>query len=342
MKKIAKKILPKWLYSLFTRLFIIINKYQIRYKFIQVYKKDRNRYLKYSRTYNTNTSTKLIGAIIQQYHVLEKGLTMSETRLGFGQERIKPLCNACIRYIKDYGYENEQIRHAIGVLQEYKEYHKSHDFILKSKVISSIENLENFVKEIFLPTSQVQESKNIYFEHINSSFPDFSNSRASVRNYTKEEVSLESIKDALNLARNTPSACNRQSWRTYVYLNKQMIGKILEAQGGNRGFGHLTNKLIIISGELAVFCNTNERNQVFIDGGMYAMNLLYALHSNQIATCIMNCSFDFEKELEIKKLSQIKESEVLIAMIACGIAPDKFMTTISLRNSLEYTNTIIP
>jgi hypothetical protein len=90
-----------------------------------------------------------------------------------------------------------------------------------------------------------------------------------------------------------------------------------------------------------VFCNINERNQAFIDGGMYAMNLLYALHCNMVAACILNCSFDPGKENHIKSIAKIKDSEVLIAMIACGDPPEGFQLTMSPRNSLDTTNTII-
>jgi len=97
----------------------------------------------------------------------------------------------------------------------------------------------------------------------------------------------------------------------------------------------------MLTGELGVFGYSNERNQVFIDCGMYAMNLLYALHYNEIAACIMNCSFDYDKEQEIKNISQIGESEVLIAMVSCGIAPTEFKIATSPRYSLIKTNKLI-
>jgi hypothetical protein len=50
----------------------------------------------------------------------------------------------------------------------------------------------------------------------------------------------------------------------------------LKLQGGIRGFGHLTNKLIVITSDTAVFLMM--KDQAFIDGGMYAMNVLYGLH----------------------------------------------------------------
>jgi len=103
----------------------------------------------------------------------------------------------------------------------------------------------------------------------------------------------------------------------------------------------LTNKLIIVASELGVFTGQEERNQAYIDGGIYLMNLVYSLHYNKIGACILNCSNSIEKDIELRKLSMIKESEVFIAMVACGIPPETFKIATSTRYSLDKTNVII-
>jgi hypothetical protein len=52
----------------------------------------------------------------------------------------------------------------------------------------------------------------------------------------------------------------------------------------------------VITAELGVFMNLDERNQAYTDGGMYAMNLLLALHHHQIAACPLNCSHSAAKD----------------------------------------------
>ena len=314
---------------------------KIRHIFKRMYLQDMRRYLKHSRTLGSENRVKMIGAIVLQYHVIEKGLTMPEPKPGFGQERIMSLCRDCIKYIEKYGRDDVQVNHAIGVVLEYEEFQKGNDFVLDEKVADLIVQLKNSNKGNAKKTKQISTTRTEYFKHNNSPFPEFSGSRSSVRNYIKEELPLIKLQKALEIARNTPSACNRQSWRTHIVLDKQIITGLLEAQGGNKGFGHLTDKLIIVTGELGLFCYTNERYQVYIDGGMYAMNLLYALHSNEIAACIMNCSFDYDKEQYIKQFSNIKESEVLIAMIACGIPPEEFKIAASPRYGIDSTNTYL-
>lgn len=341
MKSLAKKIVPVSILSYLRTIILYFNRVRLTHQMKNEYLSDMHRYLKFSKTLNFDDPKKLAGEIIIQYHVIEKGLTMPDVRPGFGKDRIIRLCHDCILFIQKYGLTDQQVQHAIGVILEYEEFHNSQYIILDIEVSKAISELKNNVGSRIQKTSQIQISRTEYFKETEHCFPSFSSSRASVRHFSDENISLDKIINALEFARNTPSACNRQSWRTYVYTQKDYIIKILNTQGGNRGFGHLANKVIVISGELGVFGYTNERYQVYIDGGMYAMNLLYALHYCQIAACILNCSFDNTKEHEIRKLCKIKDSEVLIAMIACGIAPDNFKLAISPRYSYKVTNSII-
>ena len=298
---------------------------------------DYKRYINYADTYESNTSTKLMGRIIREYHVIEKGLTMPERRLGFGKDRILSLCNACKTYIEKYNTDELQLQHAIGVLLEYKKLHETENFVLDTEIQDAIAKIESYNIHT-IATQQLHFTKEEYFSTINDDFAKFSNSRKSVRNFTTEPISQAQITHALELARNTPSACNRQSWRTYVYTDKKTIETLLKIQGGNRGFGHLANTLIVLCGEVGMFYGQAERNEVFIDGGMYAMNLLYALHYNKIGACILNCSTTVEKDTLLRKHIPIKPSEVFIAMIVCGNVPDTFSVPISKRYELTKTN----
>lgn len=314
--------------------------YRIKKSLKDSYKYDMKRYLKYSGPFSTTiSSTNLISNIIREYHVIEKGLTMPETRLGFGKDIIMALSNDCIKYINKYGQDEEQLHHAIGVVMEYEQLHREKGFELNEEIKHAIWNLKHTVNNDTVCT-QKSFDKGDYFQYSESSFQLFSASRSSVRNFSSENIPYERIIEALEIARTTPSACNRQCWRTYLFTEKDKIANILDVQGGNRGFGHLGNKLIVISAEIGVFYGKDERNEAFIDGGMYAMNLLYALHYKQIAACILNCSNNIEKDKRLRDLCEIKDSEVFIAMIVCGIPPDKFKVANSKRYRIEMTNTI--
>ncbi len=337
IKQLAKKILPS---SIFNVLELKIKKYKGYKRLRKAQEYDFNIYLESSDIKGVNNANKMIGLIIREYHAVEKGLIMPEFRLGFGKDRVISLCNNCRHYIKFYGIDDVQLKHAVSVIYEYLKVHEDGGFMLEHSVLKSIQQLKSDIQGIGL-SEQIETTKTNYFSKVDDNFFKFSNSRSSVRNYTEEELSIDKLEQSLLLARNTPSACNRQSARTYIFTNKELMGRILEVQGGNRGFGHLANKLIIITADHNLYAGVGERNQAFIDGGMYAMNLLYALHFNKVAACILNCSNTPEKDLALRKLTGIKDSEVFIAMVSCGIPPDKFKIASSKRYDLNTTNKVI-
>lgn len=301
---------------------------------------DLKLFYKYSAAMGLNSETKLISMIVRDYHVIEKGLTMPESRCGFGQLIILNLMSNCARYISLYGTENEQLKHAIDVVYEYEAFHIKQATSVNERIQEAIDRLK-LLKQTNSYCIQKTITKDLYFAKAAESFCSFSWSRASVRNYSEEDLPINLIKQSIDIARNTPSVCNRQTSRVYVFTEKEKIRNILEIQGGNRGFGHLANKLIVVTSELGVFLYLNERTQAFIDGGMFAMNLLYALHYHKIAACILNCSHSADKDRKMRKACPIKESEVFIAMIVCGQASENFKIALSPRNSLDKYLTIV-
>jgi len=87
--------------------------------------------------------------------------------------------------------------------------------------------------------------------------------------------------------------------------------------------------------ELVGYRNVSERNYPFVDGGLYAMNLLYALHYYKIGACALNWCYSSEKDTFLRKMINIPESQTVIMMIGCGGVPEKFKLTLSKRSSAE-------
>jgi nitroreductase len=338
LKAILQPILPK---SLFDTLLLFRRSIPVRRAIKKAYRYDLQHYLNHSGLINQAAKTVLTGRIINAYHSIEKGLTMPDFRPGFGKGVLLGLINDCLYYLQTYGDQELQIKHALGVLKAYEAHHEQLNHPLDAAIQVNLNRLHPY--QATLPTcNQLETTKVAYFSASEAPFNQFAISRASVRHYTTEPIPVAAIQSALTLATHTPSACNRQCWRTYQYEDLAHIQRILDAQGGNRGFGHLVTHLIVITAETGVFQTIDERNQAYIDGGMYAMNLLYALHHQQIACCILNCSHTPDKDRTMRTLTGIKPSEVFIAMITCGIPPSQFKLTLSKRYPYTFTNTRIP
>lgn len=297
------------------------------------------RYARFSAISGLKNQERLLGVIIADYHVIEKGLTMKDARLGFGQERLRNLIKNCIRYLSmSKGEEYKQIEFAVGVVLEYREFHKKHSFALPEDIILNIESLE--FKLNVSPVNQLVFTRAQYYENANADFFKFSSSRKSVRNYDSIAIAKDKIIEAIKLSLNAPSSCNRQTSRIHLYTDKQILVEILNIQGGNRGFGHMADKLIIVTSDLAYWHGVSEGNGPYVDGGIFAMNLMYSLHYFGVASCPLNCNLSPSKEKRLRRICNIPENEVFVLMLSLGIVPDRFSVPASSRSKYNEFLTI--
>ncbi len=292
------------------------------------------RYYKHSNTDTYSAETNLISALVINYHVLEKGLTMPNFRLGFGQEKVLNLINDIEKYKElDFNTNNIQFRRAISVVGEYINIHKENNFKLSDNLSIAIKN--------FVTNNNIEEEKQQqftieeYFSAREENFKDFSNSRHSVRDFSDKEIPLSVMQKVVDLCNNTPTPCNRQPNNVYVVENKDLMNKILKMQGGTRGFGHLANKLLIITSNVTVYSGIREAFEAAKSGGMYAMNLLYSLHYHGIGACTLEWGLMPKEEKFIRKAVNIPNNEELVLMILCGYPSDSFKLANSHRTPLQ-------
>ena len=80
-----------------------------------------------------------------------------------------------------------------------------------------------------------------------------------------------------------------------------------------------------------------EVHQAYVDGGLYAMNLINALHSLGIGTIPLSVAFGYDK---LDNLSQfdIPRNEIPIVIIGAGYILDNFNVAVSSRKSINRTN----
>ena len=218
-------------------------------------------------------------------------------------------------------------------LNEYAKKNEKYGFENKevSKRISALPGVANDAGGVikFIPLSEEELGKANYKELVET--------RHSIRHFSDKPVELERVEDAVKLAQYTPSACNRQGWKTYIVKDKAVLREVLKNQNGNRGFGQEFDKLLVVVGDLRYFNRDREVFQVYIDGGMYAMRVLDSLYYERIASVPLSASLTKEQEENVRKLLKLDPAEVLIMFIGIGNYPDECQTTRSERKPAEYT-----
>ncbi len=145
----------------------------------------------------------------------------------------------------------------------------------------------------------------------------FFRTRHSVRDFAKEAVSAEKIRRAVELAAFSPSVCNREPWKLRQFFGED-VARILIHQNGNRGFAQCIPALLLVSVELGYFAGAGERNQAWIEGGIFSASLVWALHGIGLDSCMLNLSLTTSMADDLRTAVGMPESEVPIMMIAVG------------------------
>lgn len=308
------------------------------------YWNDCLRYIRYTsctRLPSCRSEDNIVAKVVAQYHALEKGLCMPEFRYGFGNLLMKELLDSIEYYSSIYGYEHQCLADAASAITEYFDVHSRHMSLLNADNIRRgkyflLKMADNSMYEL-----HGQDNLESHECFVNSAyFRDFALSRRSHRYFDGTPVSLEKTKQAIDIARFSPSSCNRQSSHVHIYTDVNLVRKLLELQGGNRGYGHLGGLLLLVTSDIKKTIHVNERHMPFVDGGIFYMSLLYALHSQGIAACPLNCYFPPSVERKARVISRIEENECIVAMIICGNLSGRIKAVKSPRFPLNHFFTL--
>ena len=294
--------------------------------------------IKYNASIHTdNDIEKMQYTLLRENHTIEKGLSLKNPRKGFGQQKVLKLLKRLNKYFDVYGKtDKEFLIYPLGTIKHYIHYTKS-----TGVEIPIIEREDKILMEKsgFVDVKEqggiIQVSKDEILKKCNSSFESLLNSRHSIRYFSKETVTKDIIEKALNLAQRTPSACNRQGWHTHVFQGEESV-RLIKWQGGSHGFEDEIRTSILVTANLKAFLYY-EIHQAYIDGGLYAMNLINALHSLGLGTIPLSCGFTHDK---LKGLADfdIPKNEVPIVIIGVGNLLENFNVAISKRKNINLTN----
>lgn len=294
---------------------------------------DLKLFFKYSfKNHRARSRQSQIASLTKEYHIVEKGLALPHTRNEFGKDKIINIIKKSKDYILNFG-EDDLILSVKSCLAEYYEFNKKNNVNLETdffKLISDFianAKINDFGGTKIVTKAEILAATNIDFE-------TFVKTRSSIRDFDSSSLSIESIEKAISLARFTPSVCNRQSWRAHLYTDKEKVLQVLNFQNGHGGFKESIKGVLVITTDVSMFTKL-ETNQIFTDGGLFAMSVMYALHHQAIGSCPLNTCIPYVDEIELKKTVGINPSERVIMMIAIGNLKQEYRVAISHRRDLE-------
>ncbi|MGP9724416.1 nitroreductase family protein [Corynebacterium sp. AOP40-9SA-29] len=166
-------------------------------------------------------------------------------------------------------------------------------------------------------------------------------SRSSVRNFDPQRPVDESIvHEAVAAAGGAPSVCNRQPWRVQFFSTREDIDRVLRHQNGNRGFGHTVPLLAVVAVDLRAFGGAGERNQAWVDGGIFLDELMLAFHCLGVSSCALNLSIRSGESRALREEIGADEGLEFISMAAFGYPAEGARHTRSTNRPVEELRTI--
>lgn len=287
-----------------------VQKWLIRKEFL----KDGHRYAKFSSP-TESSSPHLSGVglesqLTRDYHRVEKGLALPSPKRPFGEGALLQRLNDLIPVAHETAHDAPYVRVSVAArdaLLEWNEVGTIADEV--SPVAPEWSGLDRSVTESF-----------------------FKN-RRSVRHFTSEPIDLNEVHRAIELAAYSPSVCNRQPWKVRLFAGEN-IARVIRHQSGSRGFSDGIPLLALISVELGYFVGRRERNQAWIDGGIFASSLVWSLHGLGLHSCMLNLSITNNTASALRKDAGLPDSEVPIMMVAIGNGAEGHRAARSVRRQL--------
>jgi nitroreductase len=295
---------------------------------------DKDFYKKYNM--GTEESLNKLGyESIIHTHTLEKGMEHFELR-PFAVEKTRYIMSLIKRESKYENYENKfAFINGINSLREYKKIYEEHNWINKDEYKKVDEFLKNYSKVENQKAGAYILTKKELQNDYQIDYLKFVKSRHSTRNYKNEPIKLDDVKAAVEMAKYSASACNRQYIKLHFYPSGKMRDNVIHYALGKGGLYLDGVNTFIVTFDVNGLSGVGERNQGYFNAGLFSTNFVNALHSLGIGTCFIQFANSVKEEEKLKEINEIPSSERIAVILYAGYYNDKSIFCVSPRKEFE-------
>lgn len=155
--------------------------------------------------------------------------------------------------------------------------------------------------------------------------------RRSVRWFLPDPVPREFIEKAIDVAKLSPSACNRQPFQFRVFDDPDLVPKVASLPGGTSGFSHQFPAIVVLVGELRNYYGERDRHLIYIDASLAAMSFVFACETLGLGTCCINWPDIEVDEKRADEVLQLEPDQRPIMFIAVGFPDPEGMVAYSQK-----------
>lgn len=228
---------------------------------------------------------------------------------------------------------DKQLRWTIDPLSEY------FDTVEQTEVVAEAESkFTNFLSDIeYTPGDRVPFPRRKIGETPVSleEMKELAVQRTSTRWFQDRQVPREKIDAALEVAMQSPSACNRQSYEYRLYQDRELIDEISSLAIGASGYSDNIPCLAVIVGKQRAYFNDRDKHVIYIDASLSAMAFQFALVTQGLASCCINWPAIPENEREMESLLNLDSDENVVMLMAIGYPDPDGMIPYSEKKEVE-------
>ncbi|MGY0616918.1 nitroreductase family protein [Vibrio sp. FJH11] len=278
--------------------------------------------------HDDNTKAKDSRVLLRRnIHRLEKGLIMRPRRDVFATRYIQETVDAFVVACNNDQLKKEELDWCVSVLSHFFDITAEDRDICKAKVdyfecLDKIQAIEELTMNSVPYVKSASEVSEITIDQLEKLFKQ----RRSTRWYTEQLVEMEKLEIAMTVAKQAPSACNRQPFKFHVVTSKEMVTKVADSAMGTVGFGHNFPVIIAVVGDLSAYPAERDRHVIYIDGSLVAMQFALALETMGLSSCMINWPDVEDREKRLEKLLGLQPYERTVMLMSVGYAdPEGFI-----------------
>ncbi|KGM11206.1 nitroreductase family protein [Cellulomonas bogoriensis] len=158
--------------------------------------------------------------------------------------------------------------------------------------------------------------------------------RRSVRWFLPESVPREVVDTAMTVAREAPTACNRQPYR-FVVVDDADVLDVASIPMGTQGYAEQLQSVIVVVGDWSAYFDERDRHLPYIDGSLAAMSLVLGLEAQGVSTCCINWPDIRSRDAAMARVLGLPAHERVVMLIAYGYADPEGEVPFSGKRQLD-------
>jgi nitroreductase len=159
--------------------------------------------------------------------------------------------------------------------------------------------------------------------------------RRSVRWFEDRAVPRDLVDQALLLARQAPTACNRLPYEFRLFDDPEQVRVVSGIPFGTAGYGHNIPAIAVVVGKLESYFSPRDRHAIYVDSSLAAMQFMLGLETLGLSSSVINWP-DFEPlERKMQKTLGLELTDRVVMLIAIGYAHPEGMVPYSQKKELD-------